>query len=184
MITTTFLENKSYIEDDNNSMNNNNRLEKNNRLEFSGFETVLFNKQLTNLIHCPIIAKGRYTVPLTVDTIGIESFSQCKGITSIQISESVKRIGYMAFENCSSLASIIMSGAVEEIGYRAFTECTGLNSIYLLSEKIIKLKTDSQVFHKVDKTACVLYVAMGTKSEYQQAPQWKEFQNIVETDKF
>ena len=90
----------------------------------------------------------------------------------------------MAFENCTSLSSIFISGSVEEIGYRAFSECTGLNSIYLESKKIIVLKEKSQVFHKVDKTTCILYVAIGTKVEYQQSPQWKEFQNIVETDIF
>jgi hypothetical protein len=184
MITPALLEKKLFVEDKNDSIYNNNLFRKIDLIEFSGFETVLFNKQLTNLIHCPIIAKGKYSIPLTVDTIGIESFSHCKGITSIMIHECVKRIGYMAFENCTGLASIVLSGAVEEIGYRAFSDCTGLNSIYLLSKKIIELTPDSQVFHEVNKTTCILYVAIGTKQEYQQLPQWKEFQNIVETDRF
>jgi len=184
MVTTEYLERKSHHEEKNDFINTSNLLQKKELIEFSGFETVLFNKQLTNLVHCPIIARGKYSIPLTVETIGIEAFSQCKGITSIIIPESVKKIGYMAFENCTSLTSIVLSGCIEEIGYRAFSECTGLNSIFLFSKKNIVLKSDSQVFHKVDKTTCILYVTSGLKSEYQHSSQWKEFQNIIETDRF
>lgn len=183
MNTTVFWGKKLYVDDENDSINIQNQLQKKDLIEFSGFEMVLFNKQLTNLIHCPIIAKGKYSIPQSVETIGIEAFSQCKGIRSIHIPEFVKKIGCMAFENCTSLASIVIAGSVEEIGYRSFSECTGLNSIYLLSKKNIVLSKDSQVFHKVDKTACILYVAIGTKREYQQSHQWKEFQNIIEIDK-
>ena len=184
MVTTEYLERKSLIEEKFDYINNTNLLQEKKLIEFSGFKTVLFNKQLTNLVHCPIIAKGKYNIPITVETIGIEAFSQCKGITSIIIPECVKKIGYMAFENCTSLTSIVLSGCIDEIGYRAFSECTGLNSIFLLSKKIIALNSDSQVFHKVDTTTCILYVASGLKSEYQQSSQWKDFQNIIETERF
>ena len=184
MVTTEYLERKSLIEEKFDYINNTNLLQEKKLIEFSGFKTVLFNKQLTNLVHCPIIAKGKYNIPITVETIGIEAFSQCKGITSIIIPECVKKIGYMDFENCTSLTSIVLTGCIDEIGYRAFSECTGLNSIFLLSKKIIALNSDSQVFHKVDTTTCILYVASGLKSEYQQSSQWKDFQNIIETERF
>jgi len=108
MITPAFLEKKLFAEDKNDSINNNNLFRKIDLIEFSGFETVLFNQQLTNLIHCPIIAKGKYSIPLTVDTIGIESFSQCKGITTLIIPECVKRNFFISLLTFSIILFVCM----------------------------------------------------------------------------
>ena len=156
------------------------QIEKN---KFSGFERVLFNKELTNLIHCPVIAVGDYIIPSTVETIGVEAFSQCKGITSIIIPEGIKKIACMAFENCTGLSTLTLPGSVEELGFGSFSDCTGLRSIYVHSKSILSLKKDSQVFQNIDKSNCILFVMQGTKKDYQLANQWNEFRNIIEIDK-
>jgi len=151
---------------------------------FSGFETVLFNKQLTNIIHCPIIANGNYTIPDSVFSIGIEAFSQCKGLTSITIPLTLKTIGCMAFENCCSLTSVTLPDSIEEIGFRCFSNCKNLKSIYIHGKTPIILGHDSEVFYKVDKANCILYVPIDTKIHFMHALQWKEFNNIVEIEYF
>ena len=88
----------------------------------------------------------------------------------------------MAFENCTGLTTVTIPGYVGEIGFKCFSDCSGLRSIYLLSTTILFLKKDSQVFHNVDTSNCILYVVQGTKKEYQLSSQWKEFQHIVEID--
>jgi len=146
----------------------------------SGFETVLFNKQLTCLINCPNTATGSYVIPKSVDCIGIEAFSQCKEVTSVIVPESLKKIGCLAFENCKSIVMMIIPGSVEEIGYRAFSNCTGLKSIFIQAKLPVQLKKESDVFHNIDKSNCILYVPTGSKKFYQQADQWKDFCKIVE----
>lgn len=149
------------------------------RNEFSSFSTVLFDKHLINLIHCPITASGSYVVPESVESIGIEAFALCKGLTSIAFPLSLKTIGCLAFENCISLANITIPETIEEIGYRAFSKCTGLKSIYILAKDPLKMKFSSEVFYGVDKTSCVLYVPGEAIKKYKQATQWKEFNNII-----
>ena len=148
----------------------------------SGFETVLFDKKLTHLIYCPITVQGGYIVPETVKSLGVESFSQCRELTSIVLSPVLNSIGCLAFENCTSLTSISIPATVEEIGYRVFSNCTGLKAIYVESKSHIPLRRDSQVFYNVRKDACILYVPRGSKTDYQLACQWNEFESIIEID--
>src|ERR1035437_3140632 len=105
MISNSWNNNEVYSKKRNIVIENVNILSESDKIRFSGFETVLFNKQLTNIIHCPIIAKGSYTIPDSIFSIGIEAFSQCKGLTSIKIPKNLKVIGCLAFENCYSLTS-------------------------------------------------------------------------------
>jgi len=151
---------------------------------FTGFETVLLNKQLSGLIHCPITANGNYKVPESVTSIGIEAFSQCKGLTSILFPTSLKSIACLAFENCIRLTSITLPCSIVEMGYRVFLNCTGLKSINVQSKDPLKLRIDSEVFYNVDKNCCILNVPFGSKKNYQQSDQWKEFKNIVENEIF
>ena len=150
------------------------------KIEHSGFETVLFNKEMTSLINCPNIASGKYKIPERVESIGIEAFAQCKEVTSVIFPESLQKIGCLAFENCISIVTITIPNLVVEIGYRAFSNCTGLKSICALAENPVRFKKESDVFHNVDKKSCILYVPYGSKTQYQQADQWKDFYNIVE----
>ena len=161
-----------------------NILSESDKIRVSGFETVLFNKQLTKIIHCPIIAKGNYSIPDSVFSIGIEAFSQCKELTSIKIPMTLKAIGCMAFENCCSLTSVTLPASVEEVGFRCFSNCKNLKSIYIQGKSPIKLGNNSDVFNKVDKTNCILYVPIGSRIHFMHALQWKEFNNIVEIEYF
>lgn len=146
----------------------------------STFEKVIFNAQQTTLIHCPIPVTGNYSIPNTVINIGIEAFAQCKRLTSIVIPTSVKAIGCLAFHNCTGLTSISLPGSITEIGYRAFSNCTSIKSVYMHSQSLIVLMPDSDIFHNVDKTNCILYVPVGSKDIYQHAEVWREFKNIQE----
>ena len=152
------------------------------KTEYSGFAMVLFNKQMSNLIHCPITAKGSYTIPDTVVSIGIEAFSQCYDLTSIVFPCNLKTIGCMAFENCIRLSSIIIPESVIEMGYRMFSNCIGLKSIYMQSDSPLDLSLGYDIFHNVDTDNCKLYVPYGTKSDYQRTSQLKEFKNILEIE--
>ena len=66
---------------------------------------------------------------LAVTSIGNSAFSDCFGLTSITIGNSVTTIGNYAFEGCSGLTSITIPNSVTSIGEEAFYYCSGLTSI-------------------------------------------------------
>jgi hypothetical protein len=49
------------------------------------------------------------------------------------------------------------------------------------AETPINLGNKSDVFHHIDKETCILYVLHDSKMAYQQANQWIEFENVMET---
>ena len=69
------------------------------------------------------------TIPNSVTNIGDGAFSGCSGLTSVTIPNSVTRIGASAFGGCSGLTSITIPNSVTSIGSGAFINCTGLTSI-------------------------------------------------------
>jgi len=126
---------------------------------YSGLDGVLFDKNQTVLIQCSTSRTGSYSMPNTVISISGSAFEKCIGLTSIIIPESVTTIGGSCFNYCS-----------------------GLTSITVKSSTPVELRPFVSVFYKIDKKSCKLYVPAGSKSLYQAANQWKDFENIVETN--
>ncbi len=123
-------------------------------------------------------------IPNSVTSIGGFAFYGCTGFTSVEIPNSVTSIGEYAFSGCTGLTSVEIPNSVTSIGWSAFYGCTGLTSITAYGEIPAQLASSYngmiQVFDGVDKTNCILYVPVGSKSAYENAPGWSEFQNIVE----
>ena len=65
----------------------------------------------------------------SVISIGSSAFSDCSGLTSIEIPNSVISIGYGAFRGCFSLTSVTIPNSVTSIGSSAFSGCTGLTNL-------------------------------------------------------
>jgi len=119
-------------------------------------------------------------IPPSVTTIESSAFDGCKNLTSLIIPSLVTKIGQYAFYGCKSLTTINIPDQVSVIGPAAFDGCSGLNSIYSYATSPIDLSTSYSVFYNVNKTTCTLYVPAGSKSAYQAADKWKDFENIVE----
>ena len=68
-----------------------------------------------------------------VTSIGNTAFSNCSGLTSITIPNSVTSIGQGAFLGCYGLTSITIGSGVTSIGAGAFSNCSGLTSISVAS---------------------------------------------------
>lgn len=117
-------------------------------------------------------------LPSSITSIGNSAFFLCNNLSSIYIPASVTLIGYQAFKYCNSLTSIIIPASVTFIGDEAFSDCVGLKSIAAYPIIPVTL-TSSNVFYKVDKTACALHVPIKSLSMYQSADVWKEFSNVI-----
>jgi|GEM_PF-976064 len=67
---------------------------------------------------------------LPVTSIDADAFSNCSGLESVYIPETVKSIGRSAFKGCSKLSSVSIEGeGLETIGNQAFMECSSLTEI-------------------------------------------------------
>ena len=65
----------------------------------------------------------------TVTALGGGAFSDCSGLTSVTIPNSVTRIGEYTFDGCSGLTSLTIPNSVTYISYYAFWGCSGLTSV-------------------------------------------------------
>ena len=101
------------------------------------------------------------------------------GCMNTIIPASVTAIGGYAFYECTGLTSVTIGNEVTAIEDYAFANCKGLTSITVENETPITIT--HKAFLNVDKAACTLYVPAGTKSAYESAEGWKEFENIEET---
>ena len=96
-----------------------------------------YNNAPTGTITIPAtVVNGGNTYSIT--SIGKYAFSNCSGLTSINIPSSVTKIGDDAFYNCTSLTSVSLPNGLESIGSNyhypydsngAFEGCTSLTSI-------------------------------------------------------
>ena len=96
---------------------------------YSSEAGVLYDKNKTILIRCPIGKAGSFEIPDSVKRIEGYAFSDCTSLTSVTIPNSVKSIGDCAFSFCYSLTSITIPDSVTSIELRAFSSCLNLTSV-------------------------------------------------------
>lgn len=82
------------------------------------------------------------------------AFSQCEGLTSISIPNSVVSILDNAFSNCSGLTSVIIGSGVIKIVGNAFYGCSGLTSI--------KVDSGNSQFDSRDNCNAIIETASNT----------------------
>ena len=88
--------------------------------------SIVFNRDKTELIRYPTGRKGEYVVPDTVVKIGNYAFSDCTGLTSVTIHPLVVSLGYNAFYNCTELLSVDMPKSLKYKKNRVFENCNKL----------------------------------------------------------
>lgn len=81
---------------------------------------------------CDTNAEGEITIPAEINGLPVkyifdEAFKDCKGLTSVNVPDSIEAIGY-AFWYCTSLTSINIPDSVVFLG-DAFFGCSSLTSI-------------------------------------------------------
>jgi len=96
---------------------------------FVSQDGVLFDKQMTTIMHCPPGLSGEYNIPDSVVSIHSYAFYNCSKLTAVNIPKTVASIGDSAFWGCSNLTVASIPDSVMSIGNRAFYECTGLVSV-------------------------------------------------------
>ena len=91
----------------------------------------------------------------SVTEIEDQAFSQCTGLSTVQIPSSVTSMGAFVFGGCTNLTSLI-------VGWTTPIE---------INRRTLSL---------FDRSNCTLYVPSGRKSAYQSAQNWSGFKDYVE----
>lgn len=98
--------------------------------DYSSVEGVLFDKEKTSLISYPINKPGEsYSVPETVETIGVWGISYNKNLVSLNIPDSVTRIEANAFQELTSLKDVTLPAGLTSIENLLFYHCAALENI-------------------------------------------------------
>ena len=124
------------------------------------------------------------TISNSLTYIAFDLFGGCTSMTSVDIPNSVKIINPFAFTGCTSLTSVNIPGSMTTIGAYAFNECDHLRYITMegsippaLNESC-SFPFEGNTFENIHRT--VVYVPAGSKSVYESAEGWKDFDKIVE----
>ena len=142
-------------------------------------------------------------MPNKLEFIGGEAFKDCKSLKNIEIASTVTNIVSGAFEGCSSLTSIKIGDNVNYIDDRTFKNCTSLQYVRL-GEKITQIGADAfencyniktlyswnptppaawgNSLSGIDRSACTLYVPIGSGDLYWLHPEWGQFFDIKEVE--
>lgn len=82
------------------------------------------------------------TIPNSITKIGNGAFYGCTGLTDVNIPNSITEIGSNAFYYCTNLKDINIPDSVSEIGSYAFSDCTGLTDINI-PDSVTKIGTSA-----------------------------------------
>ena len=87
---------------------------------YSAVEKILYSKDGTTAIMCPLALAGEVTIPAGTTTIGAEAFYGCTKITAVTFPNSVTTLGDNAFDGCSALTTANLNEGLLTIGESAF----------------------------------------------------------------
>ena len=100
-----------------------------NTVYASDADGVLYNKEKTRLIRCPVSIRGDYEIIGSVEEIASYAFASCRQIEYLKIPNNVTTLGNGAFENCSGMVALWIGTGVTKIYGREFMGCDMLTDI-------------------------------------------------------
>ena len=118
---------------------------------YCSVDGILYDKNRTALIRCPVGKCGIVTIPYGVTRIGgggSWAFRECRGVTSVIIPSSVTSIESMSFLGCDKLAAVKIPANVERIGNEAFMSCGGLKAIDVEDGNGVYRSVDGILYNK------------------------------------
>lgn len=127
-------------------------------------------------------------IPEGIEKIGDEVFLWDFELVKVSLPSSLTYIGKGAFGNCG-FETITLPENLSFIDAAAFKDCGKLKTLYSMNSTPPELGARVSLhwatpFEGVDKNVCVLYVPKGAKENYQNAEEWQDFVQIIETEQF
>ena len=128
---------------------------------------------------------SKIILPKTLTSIGnmvlFANYNALCALTSLEIPEGITSIGNAFAGQQKALVTVSLPGTLTSLRDSSFIDCTGLTVIINNNPNPVDITPYSGVpcFYGVNKTKCTLYVPAGSKSLYEKASIWQEF-NIIE----
>lgn len=92
---------------------------------------ILFSASGDLLLQYPVGKSGsEYTVPASVDEVGMGAFAGSTKLKKVVLSKSLKYVESYVFSGCKNLESVAIGRKVQEICEDAFEDCSSLKDIY------------------------------------------------------
>lgn len=98
---------------------------------YSSENGILFNKDKTEILHCPVSFTGKFVIPQEVRKIQSNAFYSCEKLDSLVISSNAKSFGRSAFAKCTNLSSLLFLSLPDSIPDNAFSQCIKLDSVVI-----------------------------------------------------
>ena len=141
---------------------------------FSSCDGVLYNKDKTELLKCPVSHRGDLTLPPTLKRIGENAFRGCLYISQLEIADGVEEIGDDAFFGCESLKVLSLPSSLKKLGYDTFSHCFALEKVVCRFTEPIKL----ELSRRTNISDCQLEVPQGSEDKFANAKYWGGFNKI------
>ncbi len=145
---------------------------------YSSTDGMLYNKDKTTIIRCPVSLTGTLTIPDGVMSIGDYAFLGCDGFGGdLIIPDGVTSIGYCAFADCDGFTgTLTIPNSVDSIAKYAFSRCDSLTAVYnyATTPQVIA----ASVFGSVSIDTINLYVPEDAIADYEGAEVWKGFKAV------
>lgn len=142
---------------------------------YSSYDGILYNKEMTELLKCPLSHKKEVTFPKTLKRISANAFRECRFIESVDIPEGVTSIGEKAFYGCDSLRRLSLPASVTTLDDDVFAHSYKLDTLECSWKNPLPLSlTRSSSVMK-----CRLIVPAESVQAYSSAPYWSEFKKII-----
>jgi len=116
-------------------------------------------------------------IPNTVATLGTDAFFGCTSLTNVNIANSVTSIGQNGFYGCTSLTSITIPSSVTSIVRQAFQSCSSLASVTVLATTPPTLGTSA--FNN-NASGRKIYVPAESVEAYKTATNWSTYAADIE----
>lgn len=100
---------------------------------YTSIDSVVYDKNVTDILYFPINRTGEYTTPSTLEKISDNVFANRRFLNKVTVTAGVESIGEKAFANCTSLTEIVFEqgSRLYSIADNAFADCTSLTSVVL-----------------------------------------------------
>ena len=92
-----------------------------NNSAFCAVDSVLYSKDMTQLLMLPASKEGHFTIPNGVTSIGRFAVYECDFLTSVTIPASVTMIDWNAFYLCDNLKSVFFAGNAPSVYPTSYT---------------------------------------------------------------
>lgn len=147
--------------------------------------SIILPESLLSIGDCAFCCTNIHSIifPKTIEKIGDSVCSGCDELEFVSINDIIKYIEPHAFSGCGKLTKVIIGKSVERIYSNAFYGDLSIQEIESRIEDPKKCQIEggqNPSFSTSTYAFATLYVPIGTKEKYMNAPNWSSFYYIVE----